>query len=58
MFRRTVLPLALLGLAAAALAGAAWGFEGGRDLAGLYFAAVAVTALRAGHRIAIVGTEA
>ncbi len=55
MFRRTVLPLALLALVTAAFAGAAWAFCDGRDLSGIYLVLVALVALRAEHQIAIAG---
>lgn len=55
MFRQTVLPLALIGLVAIAFAAAAWSFTDGGDLAGIYFALVAIVALRAVHRIARAG---
>lgn len=47
MFRRTVLPLAMLAVVFGAFAMAAWTMADGNDLAGLYFLAVAFVALRA-----------
>lgn len=47
MFRRTVLPLAMLAVVFGAFAMAAWTMADGNDLAGLYFLAVALVALRA-----------
>ncbi len=55
MFRRTLLPLGLLGLAFGAFAAGAWAIADGNDLAGLYFGAVALVALRAQTRIATLG---
>jgi hypothetical protein len=55
MFRRTVLPLALLALVVVAFAAAAWGFSASRDLAGVYWVVVGLVALRAEHRIARAG---
>ncbi len=53
MLRRTALPLALLATVFAAFASAAWSFAESNDLAGAYFIAVAVVALRAQNRIAV-----
>lgn len=47
MFRRTVLPLALLAVVLGAFAAAAWTMADGNDLAGIYFVALALVALRA-----------
>jgi hypothetical protein len=47
MFRRTVLPLAMLAVVFGAFAMAAWTMTDGNDLAGIYFLAVALVALRA-----------
>jgi len=47
MFRRTVLPLALLAMVFGAFAAAAWTMADGNDLAGIYFIALALVALRA-----------
>jgi len=55
MFRRTILPLALLALVFGAFAAGAWSIADGNDLAGLYFVAVAVVALRAQTRISTAG---
>jgi hypothetical protein len=53
MFRRTVLPLAMLAIAFAAFASAAWCIADGNDFGALYFVVVALVALRAQHRIAL-----
>lgn len=53
MFRRMVLPLALVLLAFGAFAWSAASFASGRDLAGLYFLAVALLASRAQQRVAL-----
>ncbi|HEY1956487.1 MAG TPA: hypothetical protein VGH28_12770 [Polyangiaceae bacterium] len=55
MFRRTLFPLGLLVLACGAFAAGAWSIADGNDLAGLYFVAVAVVALRAQARISTLG---
>jgi len=47
MFRRTVLPLAMLAVVFGAFAAGAWAMADGNDLAGLYFLAVALVGLRA-----------
>lgn len=47
MFRRTVLPLAMLAVVFGAFGMAAWTMADGNDLAGIYFLAVALVALRA-----------
>ena len=47
MFRRTVLPLAMLAVVFGAFAAGAWAMADGNDLAGLYFLAAALVGLRA-----------
>jgi hypothetical protein len=49
--RRTVLPLALFVLVLGAFTAAAWCVADGNDLAGIYFLAVAIVALRAQTKI-------
>jgi len=53
MIRRTVLPLALLAVVFGAFLSAAWSVAEGNDLAGIYFVAVALVALRAQMRITV-----
>lgn len=55
MIRRNVLPLGLLALVYGAFAAAAWSFADGNDLAGMYFVAVAIVALRAQARVVSAG---
>jgi len=47
MVRRTVLPLAMLAVVFGAFGLCAWMMADGNDLAGIYFLAVALVALRA-----------
>ncbi len=56
MFRRIVLPLALLTLAFGAFVSAAWCLADARDLGGLYFVIVGLVALRAEHRVVLAVT--
>ena len=51
MLRRTVLPLAMLAVVFGAFAMAAWTMADGNNLAGLYFLAVALVALRAQTKV-------
>jgi len=53
MVRRTILPLAMLAVVFGAFVSAAWAVADGNDLAGIYFVAVAVVALRAQMRITV-----
>ncbi len=54
MIRRTVLPLAMLAVVFGAFLAAAFAVADGNDLAGIYFVAVALVALRAQMRITVV----